>query len=329
MDIKYTVYKHTFPNGKVYIGVTRRDPKIRYGKNGYQYRNNIKMWEDIQKYGWENIQHDILYKNIPLEEINTLERNLIAQYKADNPNFGYNQNKGGLFGQSTYFDEEKIVKLFKQGLGLEEITKEVGCCTKTAGEILHKNGISKEETIARGREIARQKANLTLQNRELILKLFSEHKTIMEISRIVGLERQCIDKLLKNEDITHEQIIGNSFSIHPSEINYIKEMLLSGLSRQEISAKYNCCNSAITNFVKRFLPEYYYLISLNRTKKAIKKTQKKVHQYDLNNNYIQTFDSISSAAEAVCGNRKNNAHISQVCKGKRNIAFGYKWKYAD
>ena len=40
---------------------------------------------------------------------------------------------------------------------------------------------------------------------------------------------------------------------------------------------------------------------------------------------IQEFDSISEAAKSLGG--KSVGSISDVCKGKRKTAYGYKWKF--
>ena len=52
-----------------------------------------------------------------------------------------------------------------------------------------------------------------------------------------------------------------------------------------------------------------------------------IHQYDLQDNYIQSFNSTHAAAEAL--NKKGVSHIADVCKGKRKTAYGFKWKYAE
>ena len=39
----YYVYKHTFPNGKVYIGITCQNSKVRRELNGAQ-RKNVKVY---------------------------------------------------------------------------------------------------------------------------------------------------------------------------------------------------------------------------------------------------------------------------------------------
>ena len=53
----YTVYKHTSPSGKVYIGITSIDPAKRW-KQGYSHNKHFSM--AIKKYGWENIKSEII-----------------------------------------------------------------------------------------------------------------------------------------------------------------------------------------------------------------------------------------------------------------------------
>ena len=64
-----------------------------------------------------------------------------------------------------------------------------------------------------------------------------------------------------------------------------------------------------------------------------KKLGKIVEQYDLNNNYIQSFPSAKSAAESLgkitSTSRGASSHISDVCKGKRKTAYGFIWRFAN
>ena len=59
----------------------------------------------------------------------------------------------------------------------------------------------------------------------------------------------------------------------------------------------------------------------------IKKFGKIVNQYDLNNNFIQSFPSVSAAADFL--NKKGVSHITDVCKGKRKTAYGFIWRFAN
>ena len=58
-----------------------------------------------------------------------------------------------------------------------------------------------------------------------------------------------------------------------------------------------------------------------------KNLMKKVNQYDLDMNYIQTFKSISDAAK-IYNKSGNNSLISDCCLGKCKSAHGYIWQYA-
>ena len=63
----YSVYIHLFPNNKVYIGITKQKPEHRWN-NGKGYKNNDYLANAILKYGWNNIEHKILYSNLTKEE---------------------------------------------------------------------------------------------------------------------------------------------------------------------------------------------------------------------------------------------------------------------
>ena len=79
----YTVYKHTSPSGKVYIGITSKNVKERWNY-GQGYRNNEHFWRAIQKYGWKSIEHTILYENLTKSQACEKEKELIAFYKSTN-----------------------------------------------------------------------------------------------------------------------------------------------------------------------------------------------------------------------------------------------------
>lgn len=75
----WCMYKHTFPNGKVYIGVTGQAPEARW-ENGFGYKQNKKMLSDILYYGWRNVAHEILYSDIDERTAKAMERSLIMAY---------------------------------------------------------------------------------------------------------------------------------------------------------------------------------------------------------------------------------------------------------
>ena len=75
---RYCVYKHTFPNGRVYIGITNQNPLKRWqGGNGY--KGTDEMYDDIMKYGWRNIRHEILDEGLSHEKALEIEKQLIQE----------------------------------------------------------------------------------------------------------------------------------------------------------------------------------------------------------------------------------------------------------
>lgn len=90
----YTVYKHTSPSNKVYIGITRKNILKRW-KGGRGYFKNTHFYNAILKYGWDNFKHEILFSELSEEEAKRKEIELIAKYNSTDPNFGYNITKGG------------------------------------------------------------------------------------------------------------------------------------------------------------------------------------------------------------------------------------------
>lgn len=113
----YTVYKHTSPSNKVYIGITSRDVRLRWGY-GYGYQSNSHFWKAIQKYGWNNFKHEIVATNLTKVAACELERQLIKQYSSNHPNFGYNLSSGGeLSGIGVKCSDEKKQKISESRLG--------------------------------------------------------------------------------------------------------------------------------------------------------------------------------------------------------------------
>lgn len=88
---------HICPNGKKYVGATCKEPESRW-KRGTSYWNNKQFHNDIKKFGWENIEHIILNRNLTKEEAKKQERNFIKLYKTNNFEYGYNRSVGGEIG---------------------------------------------------------------------------------------------------------------------------------------------------------------------------------------------------------------------------------------
>lgn len=109
----YCVYKHTSPNGKVYIGITKYNPLLRWN-NGKGYVNNKYFYNAILKYGWDNFTHEIVCEGLSKEEACEKEVKLIALYKSNNSDYGYNLTSGG---EHYIHNEEAKLKISAANLG--------------------------------------------------------------------------------------------------------------------------------------------------------------------------------------------------------------------
>ena len=90
----YVVYMHMTPNGKKYIGITKQDLSARW-KNGEGYKKCPAFYRAIMKYGWDNINHEIIDECETFEEANELEKSYISKYKTNQKEYGYNCTIGG------------------------------------------------------------------------------------------------------------------------------------------------------------------------------------------------------------------------------------------
>ncbi len=105
---KYSVYIHTFPNGKKYVGVTCLPVNARWC-NGKGYDNHKKMNEAIKEFGWENVKHEIIFSGLTQTEASEKERELIKELKTTDEEYGYNASVGGVYNKELAFVEPKNV----------------------------------------------------------------------------------------------------------------------------------------------------------------------------------------------------------------------------
>ena len=108
------IYLYTFHNGKVYVGQTRRDPKVRHKEHldpkigptnsafwkAYQAQGEPK-YEILETHQFENVEQLI-------DVLNERETFFINKYKATDPDYGYNVKPSGTVG---LHGEPKICRL--------------------------------------------------------------------------------------------------------------------------------------------------------------------------------------------------------------------------
>lgn len=102
--MSFFVYIHTCPNGKKYVGVTKRTTEERWC-DGEGYKGQKHFYAAIQKYGWDNIGHE----SFEVESSSLMlywERILIYHHKTIDRKYGYNKSGGGECINGFYLSEE-------------------------------------------------------------------------------------------------------------------------------------------------------------------------------------------------------------------------------
>ena len=117
----YIVYQHKNKiNGKIYIGITSQKPEDRWGSQGCNYKSSPHFYSAIQKYGWNNFEHNILFTGLTKEQACLKEQELIKEYNSMNREFGYNSTSGGDIFTMNEETKQKISQAMmgnKNGLG--------------------------------------------------------------------------------------------------------------------------------------------------------------------------------------------------------------------
>lgn len=304
MEKEYCVYMHIFPNGKRYIGVTCCSVNRRWQK-GYGYKSQTLMYRAICKYGWDNIKHIIIKDKLSAKQAGELEVELIAKYRSNKSDNGYNVDDGGLVGYHLkketkakiskansganngmygheYTDEERQYmsehSVWKGKKHTEETRKKISEYAKT-----HPEKYSRKDA-----KHPRAKAVLQFNLNGIFMK---EYKTAKEASEETGVLRSsicsCVKKKIKTAGgymwrYKENEIISNIKPVEPHNFN-------------------------------------------NNSKKW---HMKKINQYTIDGLFIRSFDSISEANEFI-GVRKDNGGVSGVVRGTKRTAHGYIWRYAD
>lgn len=118
---KYIIYGLVFPNEKIYIGQTNNfNKRLSAHKNIKESYSNKYLYYAIKKYGWENIQKEMLLE-CNMEYADFFERAFIFGYDSMNEKFGYNLESGGNKNKNISNQTKKKHSIARKGKTYEEI----------------------------------------------------------------------------------------------------------------------------------------------------------------------------------------------------------------
>ena len=311
---KYCVYKHTSPGGKVYIGITKRNPIVRW-ESGKGYRHNDHMTYAIQKYGWENFQHEILMSGLSALEAEVMEKLLIAQYKSNDRRYGYNITSGGDFSNEISEETRKKISAAHKGRHVSDETR------------------AKISAANKGRK-------LTDEQRENLSKVLTGRKLPQsqidkQIDRFRRLGHPMLGK--KHTETAKEKMsVGHSGSKNANWGKHLPEEVRRKISksntgkthaeesRKKMSASHKGlqCGKDNPMYGRHFSDESKEKLRNSLINSSLNKVP--VVQFEKSGEFVRKYPSIKAAAEA-CG--IDGSHIGSVCSGARKSTGGYVWKY--
>ena len=114
----YIVYVHITPDGMYYYGVTSQKVERRWRDNGRYYKGT-SLQPYIEKYGWNNIQHIVLFENQSKEDALLIEDSLITTAQEDGvcinkKRSGNISKEEGYFQQYREQNKEQIKQYYEQ-----------------------------------------------------------------------------------------------------------------------------------------------------------------------------------------------------------------------
>lgn len=272
-------------NNKIYIGQDRNNNPSYFG-------SGKKIQRAIKKYGKENFVKEILEECIDENHMNEREVYWISKYNSQDRKIGYNISNGGKEGDRQIGQDiakNGIYNYWVEKYGQEE------------ADIRKKQQIEKivKHNKKNGTELTKKgRYGLWL---EKYGKEEADRRHLQWRLKISQHQQYKLDNGWKHTDESREKIsnAGKGRKLSEETKNKMRKPKPKGFS-EKISK------------LKKGVPT------------GLSKKRLKVHQFDLNRNFIYTWNSISEAEKKL-----KIFNITAVCKGKQETAGGYRWKYKN
>ena len=113
MENNYVVYQHVTPDEMYYFGATS-NIKRRWSNNGAEYKRTA-LQPYIEKFGWDNIQHIVLFENQTKENALWIEDFLIETAREDG--VCINKNRSGLVSKEDGYQQRQSNQYYETNKG--------------------------------------------------------------------------------------------------------------------------------------------------------------------------------------------------------------------
>lgn len=240
----------------------------RWKNDGKGYKTQY-FYRAINKYGWNNIIHEIVCSGVSKDVAETKEKELIALYKSNNAKFGYNIDNGGKTGGRMSESTKEKLRKINTGKRMSEETKKKISLSETGRKLTeeHKRKIGdwhrgkhiSDEQKERLREIHtgthlsdETKAKISAIHKgekhhnatKICLldeqgKIIKEYNTIMQASEELSVSRNSITAVLKGRQ-------KSTKGLHFSYSGELQDMQQSEMTLQDIDIKPKIKSPSIT-----------------------------------------------------------------------------------
>jgi len=294
------IYKiENLVNGKVYIGssidIYRRWENHKSTLRGNRH-HSFMLQRAWNKYKEKDFKFEIIkIFNGNIKELRLLEQHYMDLYKSYDFNYGYNVSKNSFYGThspTTYKDIED---------GKFEISKD--------------------------------------QFDAIIYYLCNTNISIPKISKLTGVYYRSIYQIYYKEnytnivkDLNFIQRKNSGEENHNTKLtkNKVKDIIIMLLNNEyiiDIARKFNVKQTIICDIhLHKSWKDLTKDIVFPEYEKAYGRNGKPVSQYDLEGNFIATYESAREAEKETGIGYKM---ISRVCKGKRPHTHGFIWNFAS
>jgi len=350
----YTLYIHTNKmNNKKYIGITSQKPESRWRNNGNGYKECPKFYNAIMKYGWNNINHEIIKNNLTKKDAEELEIKYIKKYNTTNEKYGYNIQNGG---NTTGTHSEETKRKIGEGNKGKIISKEAIEKMKKALKIRMKYEL--ENDLNNRRFYVNNFINYVEKTKRKVINL-DTYETFNSITE-AGIKYNIHHSIVRKSCLDGRKHVGYRFAYYENYIN--NNIIIKEDGRKDARRQVICLNTLeiyeSTLYIKKYLGIDVQKVCSNKRKSAgkhpetgeplkwmyydeyvklkdkneisiqyeMKIRKKNIIQLSLNNEFIKEWGSIKEAANKL---NLNNSCICSCCKKSNKSSGNFKWMYKE
>lgn len=349
-------------NNKVYIGQTSTSIGERWSQHKCSSKRKpytSPLYEDMNYYGIENFKIDLLrkYINKDINELHSVLNNkeikYIAKYDSTNPMFGYNISKGGQEVSSAYkpVDVYDINGNFIESFeSRKDASIKYNACIHTICHICNNGGNYRGLYVFRNQGISFDDLpietcwNYKIYQFDLSGNCVGEYFSRNDAKKAIGVSI--------NDALNHPNRLAGGYwwstektfkyegnkNCSSVDIYTVKGVFINSFKSCTEAAKFlnvsssavNSCARGVTCSIRRKWVARFIGDDFNKyPTRAIYPKCRKVNKYSLDNVYLETFNSLTLAAESVSSSKSANPNIHTRCNGKGDSAYGFRWFYAD